>query len=220
MCGCPLNHLRSFWTWLLQSTPFRSHPRKLPICCADELQIFYSQTENAEKNIYSPGLFLDMIVITCVSQCMVDIHVRLNIAMSWWNFLFFICLCEKTGFVFTYFLFSVQLIAAVYPFMSNHQCLYPHIPVPGSYSKLVAVCFMTALKLYLASQCIFTVQAAGVHCSTPHFLSFCHVLLPSCVRYIHPFLSLSISSVSLLLFLTVSFPLSQSGFPWNIWIMC
>ncbi|TNN77407.1 hypothetical protein EYF80_012371 [Liparis tanakae] len=26
----------------------------------------------------------------------------------------------------------VQLIAAVYPFMSNHQCLYPLIPMPGS----------------------------------------------------------------------------------------
>ncbi|KAM7380671.1 hypothetical protein PAMP_003949 [Pampus punctatissimus] len=53
----------------------------------------------------------------------------------------------------------VQLIAAVHPFMSNHQCLYPHIPMPGSYSKPVAVCYMTALKLYLTSQYIFTVQA-------------------------------------------------------------
>lgn len=64
-----------------------------------------------------------------------------------------------------YFLFSVQHTAAVYPLMSNHQCLYPHIPLSGSYNKPVAVCFMTALKLYLASQYIFTVQADQQVCT-------------------------------------------------------
>ncbi|CAK6970292.1 Hypothetical predicted protein [Scomber scombrus] len=54
---------------------------------------------------------------------------------------------------------EVQLIAAVHPFMSNHQCLYPHIPMPGSYSKTVAVYYMTPLRLYLTSQYMFTVQA-------------------------------------------------------------
>lgn len=81
--------------------------------------------------------------------------------------------------VHIYFLFSVQLIAAVYPFMSNHQCLYPHIPMPGSYNNPVSVCFMAEPQ----TVCRFPVyfhssnQSAGVHCSTkPHFLSFCHVL--------------------------------------------
>lgn len=95
-------------------------------------------------------------------------QIRLNIALNWWNFLLFICLWKNWFCVHIYFLFSVQLIAAVYPFMSNHQCLYPHIPVPGSYSKPVTLCFMTALKLYLTSQCIFTVQADQQVCTALH----------------------------------------------------
>lgn len=32
-----------------------------------------------------------------------------------------------------------------------HQCIYPHIPVPGSHCKPVAVCIMTAFSLLLSS---------------------------------------------------------------------
>lgn len=128
--------------------------------------------------------------------------------------------------VHIYFLFSVQFIAAVYPFMSNHQCLYPHIPMPGSYSKPVAVCFMTAVKLYLTSQYIFTVQADQQVCTalskTPLSL-FLSRSLSSCVRCIHPSLSLSVSLsfsiiVSLSLFPTLSVWLPKKHLMWAL--MC
>lgn len=104
--------------------------------------------------------------------------------------------------------------------MSNHQCLYPHIPMPGSYSKTVAVYYMTPLKLYLTSQYMFTVQADQQVCTAlqnPTFSLFLSRSLSSCIRCIHPFLTLSLS-VSLLLFLSVAFPLSV-WFPkkWHVW---
>lgn len=127
----------------------------------------------------------------------------------------FVCVEKKKFCIHIYFLFSVQFMAAVYPFMSNHQCLYPHIPVPGSYTKPVAVCFMTALKLYLTSQYISTIQVDQQVCTAlqnPLSLLLSR-FLSSCVRCIHPSLSFSLTislsmSVSLLLFLSVSFPLS------------
>lgn len=115
-----------------------------------------------------------------------DNQIRLN----WWNFPLFICLCGKKDrfCVRIYFLFSVQFIAAVHPFMSNHRYLYPHIPKPCSYSEPVAVCFMTALKLYLTSQYVFTVQADQQVCiALQNQLSlFLSRSLSSCVRCIIP----------------------------------
>lgn len=111
------------------------------------------------------------------------------------------------------FLFSVQLIAAVYPFMSNHRCMYPHIPMPGSSSEPVAVCFTTALSLCLSLPGIFSQfklisRCALLYKKTPLSLFLSHSL-SSCVRCIHPSLSHSLYlSASVSLLLSLSFPLS------------
>lgn len=96
-----------------------------------------------------------------------------------------------------YFLFSVQLIAAVYPFMSNHRCPYPHIPVPGSSSKPVAVCFTAALKVLLAFPAYC--QSSSSRCAllyTPLSLFLSRSLIFLC--HMHSSLPLTMSSVSLL----------------------
>lgn len=92
--------------------------------------------------------------------------------------------------------------------MSNHRCLYPHIPI--SYSKPVVVCFMPVFKLYLASWYVFTVQD-DQQVWTLHnlifFLSFCHVLdLPVSDAFIPLNLSLSVSLLTLCFFPAVSLP--------------
>lgn len=78
------------------------------------------------------------------------------------------------------FLFSVQLIAAVCPFMSNHQCMYPHIPTAGSLSRRVAVCFGATSKARLSLPGTFSKFKLISRCELlykkTHFLSFCHVL--------------------------------------------
>lgn len=78
------------------------------------------------------------------------------------------------------FLFSVQLIAAVCPFMSNHQCMYPHIPTAGSLSQRVAVCFGATSKACLSLPGTFSkfklISRCALLYKKTHFLSFCHVL--------------------------------------------
>ena len=76
----------------------------------------------------SSNLFLEMTVTTGASQSAAGVEIRLDL-LTPPNFY----LRERQ--VHTYFLFSVQFIAAVYPFLSNHQCPYPHIPTSGSYKK-------------------------------------------------------------------------------------
>lgn len=138
-----------------------------------------------EKSTVQTNLFLEMSVIIYASRPKAD-------GLNWWNSLVFICLCEKKRkkkerfCAHICFLFSVQLIAAVYPFMSNHRCMYPHIPMPGSSSEPVAVCFMTALSLCLSLPGIFSQFKLISRCALlykkktqkkkTHFLSFCHVL--------------------------------------------
>ena len=111
--------------------------------------------------------------------------------------IFFICLRRKKQ-VTIYFLFSVQLFAAVYPFMSNHQYLYPPIPMPSSYNK--AVCYMTGLKPYLASQYEFMLISRCTHALQSS--------LSSCICCIHPSFTLSLSVYSSPLFLSPSLGLT------------
>lgn len=147
-------------------------------------------------------------MITCASQRIADIHLSLNIALKLMKLPYFY-LSKNRFCVLIYFLFSVQFIAAVYPFLSNHQCPYPHIPTPRSYGKLVAVCLTTALGIF--SQ--FTEQVCTALQNPTFSLSLTFSYLPVLDAFIPLFHSLSLS-VSLLLFLSV--PLSQCGFPRSI----
>lgn len=86
------------------------------------------------------------------------------------------------------FLFSVQLIAAVCPFMSNHQCMYPHIPTAGSLSQRVAVCFGATSKARLSLPGTFSKfklisRCALLYKKNPLSL-FLSRSLSSCVRFL------------------------------------
>lgn len=101
-----------FRTWLLLSTPFRSHLWKKTKKNRKHSQWRHFSSEHTR--VFSSSVFI------------------LGWLLDWGgetSFSLFVYVKKKKFCVHVGFLFSVRLIAAVYPFMSNHQCMYPHIPV-------------------------------------------------------------------------------------------
>lgn len=148
-------------------------------------------------------------VLLCL---LLHILIRLDLALNWWNFLLFYYFVKRVLSLHLFPVFSSALSSCVSIYVKPPNVCNPHIPV--SCCELVAACCMTALMPYLlVSRCVFSYcvdWSAGVHCYINlSFLSFCHIFyLPVSNADSSLFVS-----VSLLLFLIMSFPLSQSDFP-------
>lgn len=179
MCGCPLNHLWTFWAWHLLLTPFMSQSQKTENVLfrgitmkkkKKTLPTNQSFLGNVSCHIWVYGNWIDE---TSFSLLFVHVNNKKRV-------------CVRIG-----FLFSVWLIAAVYPFMSNCQCMHP-LPSQSQVPtvKLAACAWrqpwacVSRFPVYF-SQLKLISRCALLYKKNPLSL-FLSRSLSSCVRCIHP----------------------------------
>ena len=143
------------------------------------------------KHQARPSLFLDLLMIIFRAS-QLEFQIRLieltKLPQLLWGFALTFASC-----------FQFRLAAAAYPLMSNHQCMYPRIPVLPA-ANPVAICLS-------ASRCVSTARAHQQVRATLQKPTFSHVLCLSVSDALVP-LSFSPSySLTLSVSLFLAFPL-------------